>query len=352
MSLHDVAPATWPDCERLLKLTDAWALPVSLLVVPDYHRLGRVGIDHAFVVAFSLLLRAHEIVLHGYSHLDEAPAPRTFIDWWRRRVLTRGEGEMAALDRTDAAQRIAAGMDILDAAALHPTGFIAPAWQLGIGAWKALRDAPLGYTATRDRLFELPELTPARAPSLVYSSRSAWRRGLSRLWNEQRRIRLRSSPLLRVALHPVDARHAAVVRHWRRLIGRRAERLGRPNCAWLASWPARACGVHRPRRCCADEVAEELQRGPLPAEAKRVVATAAAVEPQRALDRARQVLVQAANLAVPHDVDRPGGRVCGDRNAAGHRFQHHDAERIGAAGEYEYVGGGDDAGEFLPKRNQ
>ena len=237
VSLHDVAPTTWPDCERLLKLTDTWALPVSLLVVPDYHRLGRVGADHAFVAALTArVARGDEIVLHGYSHLDEAPAPSTFSDWWRRRVLTRGEGEMAAVDRSDAAHRIAAGMDVLDAAALHPAGFVAPAWQLGIGAWKALRDVPLAYTSTRDRLFELPEFTPLRAPSLVYSSRSAWRRVLSRFWNEQRRIRLRSSPLLRIALHPVDARHATVVRHWRRLIGSlAAERSAVLESRWLAS---------------------------------------------------------------------------------------------------------------------
>jgi len=43
IALHDVAPATWPQCVRLLDLVDALgAPPVTLLVVPDWHAQGRI----------------------------------------------------------------------------------------------------------------------------------------------------------------------------------------------------------------------------------------------------------------------------------------------------------------------
>ena len=41
IALHDVAPATWPRCERLLAMLDGiGARAVTLLVVPDFHRGG------------------------------------------------------------------------------------------------------------------------------------------------------------------------------------------------------------------------------------------------------------------------------------------------------------------------
>ena len=49
MSLHDVAPHTWPQCERLLQAVRAVAdIPLTLLVVPAYHHhpvADRAGYD-------------------------------------------------------------------------------------------------------------------------------------------------------------------------------------------------------------------------------------------------------------------------------------------------------------------
>jgi predicted deacetylase len=203
----------------LLRLLDERGVPATLLVVPDYHGAGRADADRDFVES----LRARvgggdEIVLHGFRHRDDGPTPATLRDWWRRRVLTAAEGEMAALSSADAERRIAAGLDVLAAAELKPAGFVAPAWLLSRGARQALQNSRLAYTATRDCLIRLPDLVPVAAPSLVYSSRSRWRRMASRVWNRSRLVLLKSAPLIRVALHPVDARHPSVVREWCRML--------------------------------------------------------------------------------------------------------------------------------------
>jgi uncharacterized protein len=235
VSIHDVAPATWPDCRRLLHLLSTWPVPVSLLVVPDLHGRGRSDADAPFIAALrERTARGDEVVLHGYYHRDDAPRPRAWRDWWQRRVLTDGEGEMAALDEREAGRRIASGTALLAASGLAPAGFISPAWQLGPGARRALCASGLAYTATRDELIDLPGWTVHPAPSLVYSSRSALRRTLSRAWNGRRANALRSAPLLRVALHPSDARYPSVISHWRALLrALTSERLPVLESRWL-----------------------------------------------------------------------------------------------------------------------
>ena len=53
---------------------------------------------------------------------------------------------------------------------------------------------------------------------------------------------------------------------------------------------------------------------------------------------ARRSCVEDAGRAVAHHVDRARHRIGRDRRAARHRFQHHEAERVGAAREHEHVG--------------
>ncbi len=97
VSLHDVAPATLDDCTTTLAFLDGLGLvPVSLLVVPDYHGLGRADRDGRFASFIeSRILRGDEIVLHGYRLTSmRAPCARhsgvadaTCLHGRRRRVL-------------------------------------------------------------------------------------------------------------------------------------------------------------------------------------------------------------------------------------------------------------------------
>jgi predicted deacetylase len=224
VSIHDVAPATWAHCEALLALLPR-GCPATLLVVPHY--LGGTAVEEDAAVVAALrerVCRGDEVVLHGYYHLDDAPAPRNLIAWFRRRIYTAAEGEFEAIDVDTARIRIAQGLASLRRAGLAPRGFIAPAWLLGNAARTALAEFGLGYTCSRDALEPLPQGTPVPAPSLVWSSRSAWRRAASRLWN-RRRLRVAAhAPLLRVALHPADACHPAVMQVWREVLAELAHK--------------------------------------------------------------------------------------------------------------------------------
>ena len=219
VSLHDVAPATWSRCETLLAaLAQVAPVPHTLLVVPDYHRRGD-GLPPWYRAALAARLEAgDELALHGLFHLDDAPAPASLRDWLRRRVLTCGEGEFAALARDEAAARLRAGEAWFRHAGWSLHGFIAPAWLLGPGAWQALDHSPFTYTTTHRHFHLLRPRHAVAAPCIVYSPRSRWRRALSQARNAS--LAQRGAPLARLALHPDDALHPAVVRQAQRLLER------------------------------------------------------------------------------------------------------------------------------------
>lgn len=220
LSLHDVAPATWPECRRLLRMLDGIGpLPVTLLAVPDYHQGGPLERDRAFLSAMEArLARGDEVALHGYYHLDRGQSPAGPLEWLRRRIYTAGEGEFAALAEAEAAALLERGLALMGRLGWPVVGFVAPAWLLGGGARAALTRFPLRYTTTRRGIYRLPDWRETRAPSLVYSVRAGWRRALSRGWNARLFRGQRTRPLLRISLHPADARHPEVIAHWRRLI--------------------------------------------------------------------------------------------------------------------------------------
>jgi predicted deacetylase len=233
--LHDVAPQTWPVLAPLVADLDRMgAVPLSLLVVPDYHGRGLLPEHPGFVTAIDRrLVRGDEVLLHGYHHDDRAPAPRGPAAWFMRRVYTR-EGEFFGLDQGDARRRLERGLAVFDRLGWPLAGFVAPAWLMSRGTREALKKTPLRYTTTPGHFHRLPGLEPVAAPGLVWSARSAWRRGASRLWSERQRRRHARAPVLRLGLHPVDLEHAGARRYWLGLIERLlAERTPLTKRAWL-----------------------------------------------------------------------------------------------------------------------
>jgi uncharacterized protein len=81
----------------------------------------------------------------------------------------------------------------------------------------------------------LPAFTPIAAPGLVWSARSAWRRGASWLVSERQLRRSQAAPLLRLGLHPVDMRHEFSRRYWLDVLMRLLHQGRRPmtKIAWL-----------------------------------------------------------------------------------------------------------------------
>lgn len=219
VSIHDVAPATWPQCERLLRaIREVADIPVTLLVVPDYHRLPR-GDDHGYLQLLEQRRSlGDELALHGYTHLDEAAPPSGLRDRFTRQLYTRSEGEFYAIDYAEARRRLELGVAWFAERGWPVDGFVAPAWLLGEDAWKALREFPFKYTTTLRNFYLLSEQKTMFSQSLVYTVGSTWRRQMSRIWNSFLWRALNGTPLVRLSLHPIDAEHEQIVRHCQMLI--------------------------------------------------------------------------------------------------------------------------------------
>jgi uncharacterized protein len=226
VEIHDVAPATWPACARLLERMDAaGAGPATLLVVPDFHGRGRADRDPAFRAAIDArIARGDEVSLHGYDHLDAGAPCRTPAEWLRRRVRTLSEGEFAALSTEDAEARLRAGIACLAQCGWQVAGFVPPAWLLGTGARAALHRlaGALGYCATRDAITALRDEREVPTLTLSYAAFTTVRRALSRPVLDVLATRATHRSAVRLALHPVDAGHPSVLAHWERLMRRLA----------------------------------------------------------------------------------------------------------------------------------
>ena len=248
VSLHDVAPATWASCQSVLAAVHEVAdIPLTLLVVPAYH--GACSAQPEFEHAISAQLAAgHELALHGYFHLDPQ-VPSDIVDWMRRRVYTAGEGEFCGLSEDEARERLALGARWFAANGLPLAGFVAPAWLLGTGAWKALRTHDgLHYTSTLTKLVALPEEQAIHAPCLTYSVRSAWRRPTSIVWNTVLSRMTHSAQVLRLGLHPHDADSPSVRRSWQRLLeSALTDRTAVTKAEFVCQWRLQSVG-HPERR--------------------------------------------------------------------------------------------------------
>lgn len=238
--LHDVAPETWPDYQPFVEAVDAiGGVPMTWLVVPDFHQRNPLLRSPAFCHLLERrLAEGDELALHGYYHADNGPPPRTPGDFFMRRIYTH-EGEFYGLDQQQALQRLEQGLAVFAQQQWPVAGFVAPAWLMSEGTRQALRQLPLRYTSTPQHLYRLPEFTPIKAPGLVWSARSAWRRGLSKVLSEARRARLQQAATIRLGLHPVDMRHAYSRRYWLDTLQQLLQQGRTPmtKMAWLASRP-------------------------------------------------------------------------------------------------------------------
>jgi predicted deacetylase len=237
IAVHDVSPATWRECRELLAMVDdAGAARVTLLVVPRNHHGAGVPGDAAIVRALdSRLARGDELALHGYFHVDDAPAPRTLPEWFARRVLTRSEGEFAALDTRAAAWRIGRGVALFERLGWPLAGFVPPAWLLSDGARRAIAHCAHGfdYVTVRSGIYHLPAWRFERTANLCYSPDTALRRAVSRAVIGHELRRANGVPLLRISLHPQDVRGEGVLRHWQGLI---AEALAARTAVTKRDW--------------------------------------------------------------------------------------------------------------------
>jgi predicted deacetylase len=246
VSIHDVAPATWADCLRLQAAVHAVApVPLTWLVVPRFHGSAEESAPMEAHLG-AALAAGDELALHGYTHLDPSPPAGGLRSRFLRGVYTEREGEFAALSEEEARRRIELGLDWFARRGWAPMGFVAPAWLLGEGAWRALRAFAFQYTTTFSRFYLLQNGLPARSlfsPSLVYTARNRGGRLLSPPALDVGSALLARAPLVRLSLHPRDARYPGLLRHAQRLL----ERLLADHAAVTKAACARALTSSAPR---------------------------------------------------------------------------------------------------------
>jgi predicted deacetylase len=217
VSLHDVAPSTQQITDTIISELARHGVRVSsLLVVPDYHHEGLFAKDRQFISWLrGLEADGHEIVIHGYFHERPPRAKETLRDKFLTRFYTQHEGEFYDLGYDEALRRIASARDEFRAHGLKPRGFVAPAWLLGDEAERAARDAQMEYTTRLRTVCDLRSGNVFPARTLVYSVENNWRRAVSRTWNAAMFRFLKSTPLLRISIHPPDYFHPAI---WRQIL--------------------------------------------------------------------------------------------------------------------------------------
>jgi len=220
VSIHDVAPDTWRDCERLLRALRAVAdIPLTWLVVPRYHGSTAAwqGCEEALG---ALLAHGHELALHGYTHLDTAPASASLRLRLLRTVYTEHEGEFAAIGADEARRLIELGLAWFGQRGWPVSGFVAPAWLLGAQAWSVLPEFAFDYTTTMSHFHLLRPRRALFSPTLVYAARNGAGRRLSPHLADVLAGLLGRAPLVRLGLHPRDAHYPDLVRHAQQLVER------------------------------------------------------------------------------------------------------------------------------------
>jgi len=209
VSLHDAHPGSAAAIEEQIAFLAAYGVrATSILVVPDFHHGNAVVKNPVFCDTVTKWQAAgHEIVLHGYFHNRKASPRETLATLFWTRLYTNREAEFLDLPVDEARVRLRRGRELFAEKGWNARGFIAPAWLMAPHVPNLAGELGFTYTNT---LTELVPLSPggSRAPiasqSLCYSTRAAWRRFASGVWNKKLFGKLRETNLIRLSLHPRD----------------------------------------------------------------------------------------------------------------------------------------------------
>lgn len=222
VSIHDVSPRTQQVVEAMLQdLKLQGVKRCSLLVIPNHHGLGWLEAFPEFVKwLHQKFQEGHEIVLHGLYHLRPQRQRESLLERWITKCYTAGEGEFFDLSYEEAFQKLSQGRTELEKIGVSKeacVGFIAPAWLLSKAAEKAVRDLGFWYTTRLGGVVKMSREAPVyySSQSMVYSTRTRWRRVVSLCWNELlfQVLTQKQASLLRMGLHPPDWEHAQVRCH-------------------------------------------------------------------------------------------------------------------------------------------
>lgn len=212
-SIHDVSPRFEAEIDRLAALLHPHVGErMAMLVVPNHWGEAPLVPGSAFATRLrSWADRGIEMFLHGYFHRDDARHVGG-TDRLKARFMTANEGEFMALSRAEAGKRIAEGRKLVEDVIGRPVaGFIAPAWLYGAGALEAVSDAGFPLAEDHFRVWSPANGEQlARGPVITWASRTRMR--LASSLAAAGTLRRFSPDVLRIGVHPPDARHPILVR--------------------------------------------------------------------------------------------------------------------------------------------
>lgn len=217
VSFHDLHPGTMQCCVRFISRVRSLGVErISLLVVPNWY--GGSALEQHPDFCSWLRDLPHDISLHGLTH-QAVHRHRNPIEWLVANQYTAGEGEFYKLSVPDARQRVVDGLKIFEAAGIQPGGFIAPAWLMPDEHRPLLSELGLYYAVTFSKVYDLRRDEAIHAPVLCTTSRTRLRRLVTRQVVSAIGRRHAASPVLRIAVHPVDFQHPEIETFIYRLIG-------------------------------------------------------------------------------------------------------------------------------------
>ena len=229
VSIHDVSPRFESEVDRLLALLRPHVGDrLAMLVVPNHWAQAPIVPGSPFAGRLrGWADQGIEMFLHGYFHRDTAAHERS-SDRLRARFLTAGEGEFLGLTGAEAVERIEHGRSLVaDIIGRDVDGFVAPAWLYGDGAREALENCGLPLAEDHWRVWSPAQQRElARGPVITWASRTRARLASSLV--AAAALRHVPTPVLRIAVHPPDCRHRALVRSIERtvVVATRRRRVG------------------------------------------------------------------------------------------------------------------------------
>lgn len=244
VEIHDVSPATWAEVDLIkFSLAEIGVDRTSLLVIPRYHDADGGYHDLRDYPEMVDRLRddadnGSEIIQHGLTHRAPGPPPPGLRNALMYNFFSRGCAEFEHLSEDEATWRLRKGRLILQECRLDAPGFIAPAWQQSRGSLAAAAALDYRFTAFLNYVQPLRgERRPLRTPALTFDAPNP-------LVDHGKRVVMRcferlarSTPLLRVALHPSDVYGERPLDH---ILGRIKELMRRRQLVTYEQWLDRA----------------------------------------------------------------------------------------------------------------
>ena len=220
-SIHDVSPRFESQVDRLATRIEPFVgTRFAMLVVPNHWRSGQIRPGSPFASRLrEWSSQGIEMLLHGFYHRDEHE--HRGFDRFRAKFMTAKEGEFLGLSRAEALQRIADGRALVEDIIGKPvTGFVAPAWLYGPGAYEALAES--GVRIAEDHMRVWSPATGkvlARGPVITWASRTPMRLRSS-LAAAALLGRFAPQRVLRLGVHPGDCGSPALLESIRKTLAR------------------------------------------------------------------------------------------------------------------------------------